>query len=154
MQVRVWKRFYVLVCDDVVFAEEHMLTEKQFLLEDLLLCAQKAIVDTMDPTVESDFVIFARTSGCIASAVKRTGGWTKVAPHVGLCVALSRCALISMSSRVVVSAVATHDFVSSSLWVASSHHCRAYVHKLSQSSVVTCVHTKIVYFGTLQRCRG
>ena len=71
MQVRVWKRFYVLVCDDVVFAEEHMLIEPQFLLEDLLLCAQKAIVDTMDPTVESDFVIFARTGGCISGEANR-----------------------------------------------------------------------------------
>lgn len=99
MQVRVWKRFYVLVCDDVVFAEEHMLTEPQFLLEDLLLCAQKAIVDTMDPTVESDFVIFARTGGCIASAVKRTGGWTKVAPHVGLCECCIEFGLVSVCTH-------------------------------------------------------
>lgn len=109
MQVRVWKRFYVLVCDDVVFAEEHMLIEPQFLLEDLLLCAQKAIVDTMDPTVESDFVIFARTGGCIASAVKRTGGWTKVAPHVGLCECCIEFGLVSCEF-VQCSCVCTHKY--------------------------------------------
>ena len=63
-------------------------SNRSFLFEDLL-CARKAHVDTMDPNLESDFVIFARTGGCIASAVKRAGGWTKVnATPVGLRAAL------------------------------------------------------------------
>ena len=99
----------MLVCDDVVFAEGHMLIEPQFLLEDLLLCAQKAIVDTMDPTVESDFVIFARTGGCIASAVKRAGGWTKVAPHVGLCECCIEFGHVSCAF-VQCSCVCTHKY--------------------------------------------